>query len=173
MHSANASEAASLPFGIPKACLVPGPPLGPELPPWPGLMLVTGGDPPCEFEPLVVVVLPRWATAVLFGLLPQAATSRAPIAINTPIAGARRRPSETGGTGGLGGLFISLVITRARLQERNSSPDSPDDPVRPRRPSVGPRRSSVPGSLWRPQGVVPSLPGPTLVPRSQAIPSLS
>ena len=83
---------------------------------------MAGGELPCELAALVVVVVPRLATAALFGLLPQAATSRAPIAINTPIMGARRRPSGPAGTGGLGGLFISVVITSARLQERNSRP---------------------------------------------------
>jgi hypothetical protein len=74
-------------------------------------LLVAGGEPPCELAALVVVVVPRWATAALFGLLPQAATSRAALAIKTPIKGARRRSS---GTGGLGDLFMSVVISEAR-----------------------------------------------------------
>jgi hypothetical protein len=82
----------------------PEPPLGPEL------SLVAGGETPGEPAALVVVVIPRWATEALFGLLPQAATSRAPLASTTLIKEARR-PSRTDG---LECSFMSLVITRVQ-----------------------------------------------------------
>ncbi len=78
---------------------------------------MAGGVLPCELAALVVVVLPRLATPAFFGLLPQPLRARAPLAINTMIREARRRAS---GTGGLGGLSMTLVITKALLQERDS-----------------------------------------------------
>jgi len=104
MHSENFSASAPLPPGMAKTdceCepLGAAPALGPEL------LLVAGGEAPCEPATLVVVVLPRWATEALFELLPQAATSRVPPASKTLIKGARR-PSRTDG---LGGLFMTSL----------------------------------------------------------------
>lgn len=76
-------------------------------------MLVAGGDPPCEAEALVVVVVPRWATAVPLGLLPHAANSRAPLATNTVVRGTRRLSRA----GPVGDLSMRLVISGALLQE--------------------------------------------------------
>jgi hypothetical protein len=161
IHFANARASAPLPPGMAKLDCdeppCPGPPPGPEAPLGPELLLAAGGVLPCELAALVVVVLPRLATPALSGLLPQAATSRAPIAIATPNAVARRRPSGTAGTGGLDGLFTSLVITKARLQERNSRAAALPGPSQA---IAGAPRSQARPGLRRPL----ALPGPSRSP---------
>jgi hypothetical protein len=102
MHSENFSASAPLPPGMTKTECAPlgaAPALEPEL------LLVAGGETLLDPDALVVVVFPRWATEALFGLLPQAATSRAPLAIKTLMRPARR----LSGARGLGNLFMTSL----------------------------------------------------------------